>query len=173
MQNKTFLIVIVISVLLASSALGEHFIGTVLANPLPGPNLNVTSPQDNKIYSSNNIQLDFTVLPNIDEKYTSFSYILDGQQPQETDGSTILTGLSEGSHTLQIHGNTTYMDGDSVVEYSPVLAIIHFSIAYSTSWIVLTIVTVAAFSMILLVFVIKRRQLLRAGKGKKTSLLCS
>jgi hypothetical protein len=132
-----------------------------LANPIPPPLIWVNSPQNYKIYSSNEVELNITVIPDTSISLTSFSFSLDGQETQATNGSTTLTNLSYGSHTLEIYGNNTY-------SYST-LAIVYFSTVYSTSWVVFTIVLVATVSIVLLLLLKKRRQIVAALKGKKTA----
>jgi hypothetical protein len=139
------------------------------ANPLPPPLIRVNSPQNNKIYSSNEVQLNFTQIPNTDINLTSFAYSLDGQAREATNGSSILTGLSYGSHTLAIYGNGTYLIGNNTHEYNSTLAIVYFSTFFSTSWVVVTIVLAAVICTGLLIYFKKRRQLATALKGKKTA----
>jgi hypothetical protein len=168
-QNKTFSIVTVISLLLASLALGAQSIGLALANPLPPPLIKLNSPQNNKIYSSNDIQLNFTVLPNTGIDFKEFSYSLDGQINQTTNENTILTDLSAGTHTLKMYGKGTYPIGNSIQEHNFLLTIVYFSVSYSTAWVIFALVVAVVFSMILLMLVLKRRQLVRALKGRKTA----
>ena len=101
--------------------------------------------------------------------FTSFSYSLDGQANQTTNGNTTLTGLSLGSHTLLIYGNGTFQFGDSAQEFRYPLQTIYFSIFFSTEGVILTLIAGSAFLIIGLALLRKRRQLARALKGKKTA----
>lgn len=165
---KTLLTAIIISALLTSVVAGAQAVSFAMANPLSPPLIRVYSPENNKIYSSNDVQLNFTIIPTTGINLTSFAYSLDGQATKATNETTILTGLSYGSHTLTIYGTFTYPVGNSIQEYNSTLEIIYFSTFYSTSWIIFTIILLVAIAIGLLIFFKKRRQLVAALKGKKT-----
>jgi hypothetical protein len=168
----------IILALLLSLVVGVMVVKVAFANPIESPLIQVNSPQNNKIYSSNDIQLDFTALPNTGYNFTSFAYSLDGQAAKATNGSTILTNLSYGSHTLIIYGTGTYKIGNNTFEHNDtVVAMVYFDALFSTSWVVFTIILIAVIAIGLLIFFNKRRQLITRLKGKKTvsfwfGLLC-
>lgn len=164
-MKKALLTAIIISALLASIVAGMLVVKVAKANPLSPPLIRVYSPQNNKIYSSNEVQLNFTVIPNTGVNLTSFAYSLDGQATKATNGSTILTGLSSGSHALTIYGNFTYPFQD----YNSDLETIYFSTIYSPSLVTFAIILLAAFAIILVIFFKKRKQLIAALKRKKTA----
>lgn len=127
-MNKEFAIATVILALLLPMA-----VEVAVANPLTPPIISVNSPQNNKIYSSNDVQVNFRVLPNSGYNFTSFTYVLDGQAPKATDGTTILTGLSSGSHTLTIYGTGTYRTGNRTYEHNDILvAEVYFNSFFNT-----------------------------------------
>lgn len=139
-----------------------------VANPLTPSLIAVNSPQNNRIYPSNTVQLHFSVLPNTWFNFTSFTYILDNQPPVATNGTTILTNLPAGSHTLTIYGRGTTSSGGTYYEHQDMLvAIVYFSTEYSTTWITFTIITLAAVTIIPLLLFLKRRQIAAKLKDKK------
>jgi hypothetical protein len=164
-MKKTLLMAIIISALLTSILAGAQAANSAMANPLSPPLIRVYSPQNNKIYSSNEVQLNFTIIPNTGVNLTSFSYSLDGQTTKATNGSTILTGLSAGSHTLIIYGNWSY----PFQVYNNNLETIYFSTIYSPPLVTFTIILLAAIAIILLIFFKKRKQLIATLKRRKTA----
>jgi hypothetical protein len=169
MRNKRVFAAAVLTLLLTLTV-GMQFLSSALANPIPVPLIRVYSPQNNKIYSSNDVQLNFTeaVFPNTGISVSSFGYSLDGKPIESTNGSTILAGLSSGSHTLTIYGTVTYSLGNEVHENNSTLAIVYFSTSYSTAWIVFSISMAVAIFFGSLILLFKRRQFVSALKGRKT-----
>jgi hypothetical protein len=134
----------------------------VSANPISVPSINVNSPENNKIYSSNQITLNFTV--NGVRNYTSFSYSLDGQEPIDTNKSGVLTNLPSGSHTLKIYGNAyddTYWNGHEL------LSIVYFSTIYSTAWVTFTLILTASLATLSLLIFFGRKRIAARLKREK------
>ncbi len=159
MDNRLFALA-ALSAFLVSIALSAQVIGSALPNPLPPPLIRVDSPVNNKVYPSNDVQLNFTVLPDPVITLTSFTYKLDEQETKETNGSTLLTCSSWGSHTLSIYGKGSY---DSI------LAVVYFSTGYSTTWVVFTLILVVVASAISLTVFALRRRLVTTLKRRKTA----
>ncbi len=142
------------------------------ANPVVMPMIEVASPVNNQIYPTSEVQLSFTVyrLP-AGETLTSFTYSVDGQPRQTTNGTNLLTGLTPGDHTLTIYGNHTnvwnnhvYFTGDVTVQ------IIHFSSSYSPRWVTFGEIAVAAtIASVLAVLFFARHGLNAQLKAKKTA----
>lgn len=103
MDKQSTVAAIAILALLLSVTFG---ILLVSANPISVPSIKVSSPENNKIYPSNQVLLSFAVRY-ANDNFSSFSYSLDGQEPVNTNQSCVLTNLSSGSHTLIIYGNST------------------------------------------------------------------
>jgi len=144
-------------------------IGTATANPINPPLIQVDSPQNNKIYSSGDILLNFSVVRNDWINFTSASYSLDRRPTTEINGSITLTGLSSGSHTLTVYGKGTYSYGGQAYDYSSVETVIHFSVHYSTAWLNFCILLVAALLTISVVIALKRKGITKALRGRKTN----
>jgi hypothetical protein len=167
-HKKTALIV---SVFLFLAVAGVVAVSS--ANPYIEAMIEVASPVNNQLYSSNSVQLTFSVLHGYN--ITSFSYSVDGQARKETNGSTMLTDLPSGTHSLAIYGNytTSYTTGNQTRTYNhnnELLQIVHFNTNYPTNWIVFTIVFTAVVVPIVAVLALKRRQLSRRLKGSKNPL---
>jgi len=145
-------------------------VGLASANPISMPLVVVDSPQNNQIYPTTHVQLKFGLSPYAYYNFSSFAYSLDGQPTKATDGNTVLTDLAAGSHTLIIYGNSTHQnDYNSYNTHNDmVLAIVYFSIVYSTAWITFGLTLFAAFSVTSLVLFTNRRQLVNRFKAKKT-----
>jgi hypothetical protein len=139
----------------------------VTANPLPPWIISVDSPSNNKIYPSNNVELDFDPSQRSHSvNFTSFAYSVDGQAAEPTNGSTLLTGLPSGSHVLTIYG-TFQLVGENKT-YTHDIAIIYFSTVYSTQWVVFTLILLT-FSVITgLPLIVKRKPIAARLRGKKT-----
>ncbi len=140
-------------------------LGVAVANPVISPMIGISSPQNNHVYPSNSVWLDFTALYSSGYNFTSFSYSLDGQNPKTTDGHTLLTDLPPGSHTLIIYGNATigdYKHDDMLVDE------VYFSTIYSTPWVMFTLVISAFIGLTMLILFVNRRQAARWLKSKKT-----
>ena len=136
-----------------------------VANPLMPRMIEITSPQNNQVCPSNSVWLNFTALTNFSQNFTSFSYSIDGQESITTDGSTLMTGLGSGSHTLKIYGNSTH---DDYTYNDQLLEVVYFSITYSTVWITFIIVACAFIAVTFLVLLVNRRSLVKRLKSKKT-----
>ena len=122
-------------------------------NPLVYPPISVQSPQ-NRIYSSNEIELTFTV-PSFqfpeNVYFTSFSYILDGYPEVAIDGNTSIIGLSWGSHRLVVYAETS---GGIAWSSQPV----YFDVFLSSVWFVMPILALAILVFLGLLLYIKRSQ---------------
>jgi hypothetical protein len=164
------LLIVVVSALLFSFAFSAQAGGLALANPLQPPLIRVDSPQNNKVYPSNDVLLNFTILPDTEITLTSFTYTLDGQESKATNGSTMLTALPSGSHKLTIYGtgHYSYSGSDQTYPYDSV-DVIYFSIVYSTVWVTFTITVAAVVSVSLLTVFMLRRRLISVFRGKKTA----
>ena len=149
--------------LLLSLTLGVQMVS---ANPVFAPPIKVNSPENNKIYPSNQVALNFTVI-NAYHNYMSFSYSLDGKDPIDTNQSCVLTNLPSGSHTLIIYGNSTedtYWGGHEL------LGIVYFSTTYSTAWLTFGLILGASIVVLsLLIFFGRRRIATRLKNAKKFS----
>jgi hypothetical protein len=169
-KGNRILVVVVVFALLFSFAFSAQAIGLALANPLLPPLIRVDSPQNNKIYPSNDVLLKFTIIPNTGITLTSLTYSVDGQESKATNGSTILTDLPSGSHKLTIYGTGFYSYSNSNQTYPYYsVDVIYFSIVYSTVWVTFTITVTVVVSVILLTVFLLRRRLVTALTAKKTS----
>ena len=139
-----------------------------IANPIPTPLIEVKSPHNYRIYSTGTVPFSFVALPNPGFDFTSFSYILDGQEAKTTDGNTTLTGLSPGSHTLKIYGNGTdtwsHEERTNILLYS-----IYFSVNYQTSSLVVFGISAAVLAPILLGLTLRHKQFVARLRRKKTA----
>jgi hypothetical protein len=163
MDKQSALIAAVILTLLLSLNSGVQMVS---ANPISLPFINVNSPENNKIYSSNQVTLNFTVI-DTHRNYTSFSYSLDGQEPIDTNKSGVLTNLPSGSHTLKIYGNAT---DDAYWNGHELLNIVYFSTIYSTAWLTFALIlAVSLATLSLLIFFGRKRIAARLKREKKFS----
>jgi hypothetical protein len=137
------------------------------ANPINPPLIQVNSPQNNKIYTESEVQLNFTLVPNNWVNFTSATYSLDGQPAKPVNESFTLTGLTSGSHTLTVYGKGTYSYGGQAHGYDSIEAVIYFSVHYSTSWVTFGGTAATVISIVLLITIWKRRPIAAALKGKK------
>ena len=137
----------------------------VSANPISLPTIKVYSPENNKVYPSNQIVLNFTVM--IPEaNFSSFSYSLDGQEPRGTNQSCVITNLASGSHTLIIYGNDTshsYLNGREPLD------VVYFSTVYSTTWLVFSLTLAASTVAFLLLVFIRGKSIVARLKREKTA----
>ncbi len=168
MTKKSALAATVILMLLLSTTFAATLLSVASADPIPAPLIQLNSPQNNKIYASNTVEINFTFLKS-GANITSFSYSLDGQAAKPTNGTTILTGLSSGSHSLAIYGTGTFYQ-TGIQAYTSTLAVVYFSTVYSTSWIVFTTILVFAIAACSLLLFLKRQQVVARLKGKKTAI---
>jgi hypothetical protein len=167
MNPKKTVIPIILALFLSLIA---GVVGLASANPILMPLVVVDSPQNNQIYATTQVQLKFALSPYAYYNFSSFAYSLDGQPTKATDGNTVLTNLAAGSHTLTIYGNGTYQsDYNAYTTHNDlVLAIVYFSVVYSTAWVTFGLILFAAFSVTSLVLFTNRRQLASRFKAKKT-----
>lgn len=139
-----------------------------IANPIPTPLIEVKSPHNYRIYTTSTVPFSFVALPNPGFNFTSFSYIIDGQEAKTTDGNTTLTGLSPGSHTLKIYGNGTdtwsHEERTNILLYS-----IYFSVNYQTSSLVVFGISAAVLAPILLGLTLRHKQFIARLRRKKTA----
>ena len=135
-MKRTASALTLIMVLLCSAVVGVMPVNLAKANPVPDFII-IASPKGGTIYNSTEVPMEFTPIPppvpenNITiwrTNFTSFSYSLDGHEFVPTDGNTTLTGLSSGSHTLDILG-LGYKDG-ALVNNGTVCPTIHFDVFY-------------------------------------------
>jgi hypothetical protein len=142
-------------------------VGEAAANPIMPSLVEVTSPQNNQVYPQNSVWLNFTVLPFavIDFNFTSFSYSLDGQTSKPTNGTTFLTDLPAGQHTLAIYGmgGSGYWQGQDML-----LDVIYFSVNYSTPWVVFTVVLLATSVPLSVGLFVNRRAVAGRLRRQKT-----
>jgi len=168
-RGKTLSAAILFSALLITF-LAAQAVSFASANPINPPLIQVNSPQNNKIYTTNEVQLTFAAVPNNWVNFTSATYSLDGQPPKPVNGSITLTSLTSGSHTLTVYGKGTYSSyGGQVHDYDSVEAVIYFSVHYSTSWVTFAGATAAVISIVSLIIIWKHRPIAAALKGKKTA----
>jgi len=120
MKKKLVIAATIILALLSSLMIVE----IAVANPLTPPLIEINSPQNNQIYPLNTVQLNFSVLPDAWFNFTSFTYVFDGQPPVATNGTTILTDLPSGSHTLTIYGRGASSGGGTYYEHQDMLVAI-------------------------------------------------
>ena len=133
------------------------------ANPLPPPVIRVESPTNNQVYPSGEVWLNFTRFPDTDY-VTSITYSLDGHAEISTNGSTLLSGLPAGSHSLALYAKLS-ADRD---DYGFMITKIYFSTYYSTAWVTFATVFIAVLATGLLALFFIRRRLTAALKRKKT-----
>jgi len=123
---------------LVSSAANEEY--TPVGYGTVPPKFVVLSPEKNASYDSNVVSLNFSL-----NKPTSWlGYSLDGQENITITGNTILTDLSNGQHNVTVYANDTYGNIGS----SETVA---FTIAQSTSYITVAVVTTIAVVAVLAV----------------------
>ena len=122
-MKKRGLSSIVILVLLLSTAALSVLVNFADANPIAEPLVNVSSPQEGKTYASTQVLLNFT---RIDDSlyasyfnFTSLYYSLDGGPKTPTNGTTVLSGLSIGSHRVVIYGDDYTADAIRFSVYVP------------------------------------------------------
>jgi hypothetical protein len=162
MKSKETIAILAI-VLVMSSVVGE-----AAANPITPPMVKIASPQNNQVYSQSNVWLNFSAVPMAinDFNFSSFSYSLDGQASQITNGGTLLTNLPSGSHSLVISGKATegyWKDKDMLLD------IVYFSINYSTPWVVFTVVLLTTSVPLLVGLFVNRRAVVQRLRRKKTA----
>jgi len=137
---KTGLALTLVVTLLFSAVVGVVSVNLAKADPI-NEDIIVSSPQEGTIYNSTEVPLRFSLLPMPDinwseddiygHNYTSFSYSVDGHEFVETNGSTTLSGLSGGSHILEIYGVMPFANGSTWYN-SSIHPAIHFDVFYHT-----------------------------------------
>jgi hypothetical protein len=148
---------------------GTFTVNLAEANPVPPTFIVVNSPENNKIYYSTEVQLDFTLIPHHDTELTSFAYSLDGHAHVATNGSTVITGLSHGSHTLTIYGTATITHDDyENTHLNQTLDVVYFNIFFSTQWVFLSLALSSVIVAVTCTGLLARKRLVRALRGKKT-----
>jgi hypothetical protein len=122
-MKKTVATLILPFTLLVIAVVSIQFVSLTKANPKPyyPPKINIVSPSSNQAYNSSSVLLNVTVtiygvaFPPFDN-VTSLSYSLDGQADtpipysrgyQSYCGSTTLSGLFNGPHSIFVHGENT------------------------------------------------------------------
>jgi hypothetical protein len=138
-----------------------------LANPLRAHEIDVNSPQNDYVYGVGDVPLRFTTIAHVSSYYSSFSYSLDGQELQVSNGDTTMHNLSVGSHRLAIYGKISsgYSAGTNAL-----LTEVYFSVYFPSNW--LSFILALSFFVVvfpLLAFV-NRRRLLARLRGKKNAL---
>ncbi len=138
------------------------------ANPQPTPLIDVYAPVNNHIYPSGSIVLNFSVSPVSYVNFTEFTYCLDGEPWTATNGTTLLTGLASGSHTLTIRGVGVYdYWGAGEQTYDSTVAIIYFSVSFSTAWMVVGASVAAALCITAFVLFKTRTKIAAALRRQK------
>jgi hypothetical protein len=139
---------------------------SVYANPVFVSPINISSPKNNAVYPTNEVPFSFAVT-NAHHTYTGFFYSLDGNEPRETNQSSILTNLSSGSHILVIYGNSSSEKYGSDHE---LLDTVYFNTVYSTPWLTFgLIMTISILTFAVLVYLGRRRLINRLKAEKKLS----
>ena len=115
------------------------------------PTVFVVSPE-NKTYTANNVPLNFTV----SEQTSWIGYSLDEQANVTIAGNTILTGLSDGSHSLTVYAKDTA--GNTGASETIYFNIAQHSEPFPITWIVAAIVIIAIGVVIILGVVFYRRK---------------
>ena len=118
---------------------------SVIFDTIP-PKVSILS-LENKTYSADSIQLNFTT----SEQVSQIVYSLDGQENVTINGNTTLTGLSEGDHNLTVYATDKagYVGSETI----------YFRIAFlPTTLVIASVVTVAVVGIGLLVYFKKRKR---------------
>jgi hypothetical protein len=135
------------------------------ANPIPYLPIHVVSPENNKVYSSNQVELNFTVIGGFaGGNFASFSYSLDGQEPAYTNQSCVLVNLPPGDHTLIIYGNDT---ADTYWNGHQLLSIVYFSTIYPAALVSFVTALIAALAILSLLLFFRRKQIATRIKREK------
>ena len=128
-----------------------QFSNLATANPIVPPYIHIQSPQ-NKIYSSNEIELNF-VAPSVElpenTYFTSFSYVLDNFAVVTINGNLTLTGLPWGSHSIIVYAQ----DNEGLSYFSQT---VYFDVIFST-WVLAALIIAAFVFAGLLVYLKKRK----------------
>ena len=109
------------------------------------PTISIVSPE-NKMYAVNNVSLTFTV----NELTSWIGYSLDEQVNVTITGDIILTGLSDGSHSLTVYAKD--IAGNTGASQTIIFRVTE---PFPTTWIVAAIVLIAAVGAALLVYFVR------------------
>jgi len=122
-------------------------------NPIIPPYVHIQSPQ-NKIYSSNEIELNF-VAPSVElpenTYFTLFSYRLDNFVVVTIDGNLTLTSLPWGSHSIIVYAQ----DNEGLLYFSQT---VYFDVIFSTAWVLAAFIVAAFVCVGLLVYLKKYKR---------------
>ena len=126
-----------------------QFSNLATANPIIPPYIHIQSPQ-NKIYSSNEIELNFAA-PSVElhenTYFTSFSYKLDNFSVVTIDGNSTLTSLPWGSHSIIVYAQ----DNEGLSYFSQT---VYFDVYFNSMG--LAALIIAAFVCVGLLVYLKR-----------------
>jgi len=129
-----------------------QFSNLVNANPIVPPYIHIQSPQ-NKIYSSNEIELNF-VAPSVElpenTYFTSFSYCLDNFAVVTIEGNLTLIGLPWGSHSIIVYAQ----DNEGLSYFSQT---VYFDVLFSTALVLVAFIVGIAVAVIGLLVYLKKR----------------
>lgn len=164
-MDKRQTALVVILTLLLSLALASAVFKVAAADPIPEWFVQVNSPQNDKIYPSNTVEINFVVTPNSQLAYSSFTYSIDGQAAKPTNGTTLLTDLSSGSHTLTIYGTGNWSANQGFSDVP--VAVVYFSTVYSTAWVEFAAILAASIVAIGLFLFWKHNQIIARFRGEK------
>jgi hypothetical protein len=148
-------------ILLAAASLG-----VVAANPISLPMVKVVSPQNNCVYTTNAVGLNFSAWQYSAYNFSSYSYSLDGQPAKATDGYTLLTDLSPGSHVVEIYGNGSWAGTSE--KQNMFLARVYFSNVYSTAWVTFTAVSTVFAALVSFAVFMNRKNISARLRSEKT-----
>ena len=130
-----------------------QFSNLATANPIIPPYVHIQSPQ-NKIYSSNEIELNFAA-PSVElpenTYFTLFSYRLDNFAVVTIDGNLTLTSLPWGSHSIIVYAQ----DNEGLLYFSQT---VHFDVIFSTAWVLAAFIIAAFVCVGLLVYLKKYKR---------------
>jgi hypothetical protein len=158
-KAANLLLFVILSAVLASSL----FSLPAFANPMAPNMYEFTSPENNKVYSSNNVEATIS-----DYNYGYYnspkvSYVLDNQAPVELNGTSFtLTNLSSGSHVLTLYANEG--NGADYVDK------VYFSVYYSTNMLLFIVGFAVATAVVSAGFLIKREQVITRLRNKKSAV---
>jgi hypothetical protein len=111
------------------------------------PQISVISPE-NKIYSTSNVSLAFTV----NKPAVWLGYSLDGQETVTVTGSTTIAGLTNGLHNITVYAKDTF-------ENTGVSETVYFSVEvpFPTTLVIAPIASVAVIGAVLAIYFKKRK----------------
>ena len=130
--------------------------------------IEVTSPQNNYVYPSGDVWLNFAPQNSLYVNYSSYSINLDGQMQNIAGNQNFhLQNLSAGSPKLEIYGNisTGYF-----ANQTELLSIVYFNAYYSSNWVTFLMALSIVVAVLSVLLFAKRRQITMRLKGKKNGL---